>query len=271
MKKVLVVLFILILSNPALFSMDKMSGKLEDGIYFAQNDEFPKSGWKEVVTIVVKNGSINKVDWNAANIKGGPDKKTTSKEGNYPMVDRGGAQSDWHVQAKLVEDFYINNPDTLPEYKDDEGHSDTISGASIHIDSFYNLVDKALKMGPVGYGMYKDGYYSDEAKEFSENSGWKDTVSFTVISGYIVAANWDAIHKDGGDTKKVVSEAGKYGMKENGGAMAEWHEQAMAAEKYLTENQMAPKNVKEMSDGISGASIHVEPLFLFAEQIIPKR
>lgn len=255
MKKVLVVLLLLVVTSA--FS-------IEDGVYFAQDKDFSPQGWKEVVTLTVEDGKIVKADWSAANVIAGPDKKTASMEGKYPMVDNGGAQSEWHVQAKLVEDFYVNNPDTKPEYKDDKGHSDTISGASIHIDSFYRLAEKALEMGPVGYGLYKDGHYEGEAKDFSEKSGWKDTVSFTVISGYVVAAYWDAIHKDGGEPKKKLSKDGIYGLKEKGGAMAEWHEQAMEVEKALVDNQMT-------SDAVTGASISLEPFNQLVEMTIPKR
>lgn len=245
-----------------------LNKNLEDGVYFSSAKDFsPRTGWKEVITIVVKDGKVTMVDWNAANVNGGPDKKTASKTGKYGMKAKGGAIDEWHVQAKRVEDFYMNSPKVVPEYKDDEGHSDTITGATIHINSFYDLVEKAIMMGPVGYGPYKDGNYYIEGKEFSKKSGWKDTASFTVISGYIVAANWDAMHKDGAKSKKQQSKDGKYGMKENGGAMAPWFKQAMAVEKYLIENQMGPKG----SDGVTGATIGVEPLFMLAEEAIPKR
>lgn len=265
MKKVLVVSILLLAFM--LYSKGNSAEPaegLKDGVYFSQDKGFSPQGWKEVVTIVVENGKIVSANWNAANVMGGPDKKTLSMDGKYPMVENGGAQSDWHVQAKLVEDFYIMNPKVVPEYKDDEGHSDTISGASVHIDSFYRLVKKALEMGPVGYGIYKDGHYSGEAKEFSENSGWKDKVSFTVISGYIVAVYWDAIHRDGGDPKKKVSKDGNYGMKKDGGAMAEWHEQAEKVEKHLIDKQMK-------SDAVSGASINLDAFNMLVEEVIPKR
>lgn len=267
MKKLSLVIALLICFS-FVYGDGHQNKKLEDGVYFASAEEFsPRSGWKEVLTIVVKGGKVTMVDWNAANVNGGPDKKSVSKSGKYGMKAKGNAVDEWHIQAQRVEKFYMNSPQTIPNYTDDEGHSDTITGATINIGAFYDLVEKAIMIGPVGYGPYKDGNYYGEGKEFSKKSGWKDTGSFTVISGYIVAANWNAIHKDGAKSKKQQSKDGKYGMKEKGGAKEPWFKQAMAVEKYLIMNQKGPKG----SDAIAGASISIEPLFMLAEEVIPKR
>lgn len=245
--------------------------KYEDGIYFAQEDDFSeKSGWKYFVTIEVKDGEIVSADWNGANIGAGLDKKTASKEGKYGMVENGGAQAPWHEQAEKAEKFLLENQDpTAIEYKDDEGHTDAISGVSIHVKEFFTLAKEALDNGPVGRGQYKDGAYHAEEKSFAEKSGWKYTVDLTVINGNIVAANWNGVHKDGGDDKDTKSMNGEYVMKEGG---TPWHEQAMEAEQFLIDSQdptaIQYSDDEGHTDAISGVSIHVKEFFELAQEAL---
>ncbi|SKC41571.1 FMN-binding protein [Maledivibacter halophilus] len=243
----------------------------KDGIYFAQEDKFnPESGWKYMVTLEVKDGKIVSADWNGANINAGIDKKTTSKEGKYQMVEKGGAQAPWYEQAEKAEAFLIDTQDpTAIEYKDDEGHTDAISGVSIHVKEFFTLAKEALENGPVGKGQYKDGAYHAEEDSFDENSGWKYTVDLTVINGNIVAANWNGVHKDGGDDKNTQSMNGEYVMKEGG---TPWHEQAMAAEEFLIDSQdptaIQYSDDEGHTDAISGVSIHVKEFFELAQKAL---
>jgi hypothetical protein len=61
------------------------------------------------------------------------------------MVEKGGAQAEWHEQAKAAEAYLLEVQDpTAIEYTDDEGHTDAISGVSIHVIEFFDLVEKAL-------------------------------------------------------------------------------------------------------------------------------
>ncbi|MDK2824370.1 MAG: hypothetical protein PWP71_2288 [Clostridia bacterium] len=121
-------------------------GKYEDGIYFAQEKQFnEKTGWKYVVTLEVKDGKIVKADWNGAHRNGGPDKDTLSKNGKYPLVEKGGAQAPWHEQAEKAEAYLIEKQDpTAIAYKDDEGHTDDIAGVTIGVGEFFELAQEAL-------------------------------------------------------------------------------------------------------------------------------
>ncbi len=244
----------------------------EDGIYFAQEDTFAENGWKNVVTLRVADGKIVEADWNGANKKGGPDKKTYSESGQYGMVARGGASAEWHEQAKLAEDYLIEtqDPDAIT-YKDDEGHTDDISGATIHVKEFFTLAKKALAEGPVGKGPYKDGNYRAEAAEFDEKSGWKSYVDMTIINGRIVACYWSGIHKDGGDDKYTQSVNGEYEMKEKGNASSEWHEQADKVVDYLLKNQSLEGltlNDEGKTDAISGATISIKDFYDLVSQCL---
>jgi len=250
------------------------AGNYEDGIYFAQEDGFSeKTGWKYVVTLEVEDGEIVSADWNGAHKSGGDDKKTASENGDYGMVEKGDAQSEWHVQAEKAEAHLLDTQDpTAIEYSTDEGHTDAISGVSIHVVEFFDLANQALENGTVGKGPYKDGAYYAEEDSFSEKSGWKYTASLTVINGNIVAADWNGVHKDGGDNKDTVSENGEYGMVENGGAQSEWHVQAEEAEAHLLDTQdptaIEYSTDEGHTDAISGVTIHVVEFFDLADQAL---
>lgn len=117
----------------------------------------------------------------------------------------------------------------------------------------------------------EDGTYKAEEDEFSE-TGWKYNVTLMVKDGKITEVNWNGENKEGGDDKKTVSENGEYGMVEKGDAIAEWHEQAKAAEDYLIETQdPSPEidyNDEGKTDAISGATITVQPLFELSQKAL---
>ena len=271
----IVVLALLAISLPVFANGDSdmaaSGGTYPDGVYFAQEDGFAESGWKYVVTIIVKDGKIVSADWNGAYKMGGMDKKSTSKAGKYPMVEKGGAKADWHVQAESTEKWLLKTQDpTAMNLTDAAGHTDSITGVSITAGTFAKLAEKALAKGPVGYGKYKDGAYQAEEAEFPQ-SGWKSNAKFTVISGYVVAAWWDGVNKDG-MAKKKASEEGKYPMVANGGAKADWHVQAKSVEDYFIATQgVAPKmDAEGHADAISGCQCSCERLLCVGCQGSPQ-
>lgn len=244
-----------------------------DGTYFAMEDEFSaNSGWKSAIIIKVTDGKIADINWTAASNKGGLDKKAASEAGFYPMVEVGKAQAPWHEQAMKVEEYLLGTQDlTAISYKDDEGHTDAISGVSIHVNDFYALAEKAMAAGPAEMGMYKDGAYTAEEAEFS--NGWKGNVSITVLYGHIASVNWNATNEENAElNKKTASMEGQYPMVENAGAQAPWHEQAMKAEAHLLMTQ----DVKDINytddeghtDSISGVSIHVNDFYMLVEEAL---
>lgn len=231
---------------------------LADGVYYAEG-EYADNGWKEIVAFKVEGGKITSANWNALHRDGGLDKKQSSEQGFYGMKAKG-ASSEWHEQAALTEKYLLENQDFSAITLGDDGKTDAISGVSIHINGFTELLDKAIAAGPVAAGPYKDGHYRAEADEFDANSGWKETADITVINGNIVAASWNGVHKDGGTDKITRSKSGEYGMKAKG-ASSEWHEQAALVEKALLEVQDPAKIAFNAEDGktdaIAGVSIHV--------------
>lgn len=248
-------------------------GKLADGKYFAMGDTFPENGWKETVTLEVKDGKIVDADWNAVSNQLGIDKRTAVAEGKYPMVAAGKAQAEWDVQADAAEKYLIELQDpTKIEYSDDEGHTEAISGVSIHVNGLFDLAKKALDAGVATPGPLTDGTYHQEAAEFGD-SGWKEFVDFVVMNGNIVAAKWNAINKDDPELDKLTAVAeGKYPMVEQGKAQAEWDVQAKAVEDYLLSNQNLDLQLdaEGRTDAISGVSIHVNGFYDLIKEALGK-
>lgn len=236
------------------------AGAYKDGVYFAKGEVDAESGWQSIMTLIVSDGKITDVEWNAISDKAPVDKITYSKEGKYGMK-AGGAASEWHEQAEALDKFLIEKQDPTAITLNDEGKTDAVSGVSIHVGDFVNLAKAALDAGPVEVGPYKDGTYHAEGDSFSK-SGWKDTVDIVVAAGKIVKANFSGVNEAGED-KKQASIDGKYGMKA-GGAQAEWHEEAATAEQYLVENQDASAlsfNEEGKTDAISGVTISVQSYY----------
>jgi major membrane immunogen (membrane-anchored lipoprotein) len=125
-------------------------------------------------------------------------------------------------------------------------------------------------------GKYKDGVYfaRDEVGD-----AWTSFVILTVEKGKIADAYWGGTNFVPKGDKKVISAAGEYGMVAYGGAAAEWHEQALAAEAWLVKNQDPTKFEKLYSDDEghtaalktdSGASVSigVNDFFMLAEKAL---
>ena len=251
-------------------------GGMADGIYFATDAGFdPEAGWKSVMTIEVKDGKIVTVDWNGASVNAGKDKKTYSKDGEYNMVAYGKAQSEWHEQAALVEAFLIENQSLEAlNLTDADGHTDSVAGVSIKVGDFQALVEQALAAGPVGTGKYVDGAFFAEQAAFGD-SGWKENASFTVINGFIVAANWNGTSNTIDKDKKTASIDGDYGMVAIGKASSEWHEQAALIEGFLTDAQdieaITLTNADGNTDAVAGVSIKVGDFVELAKQALKLR
>ncbi len=118
---------------------------LKDGTYTAEEADFAeKSGWKDNVTVEVKDGKIVSVNWNSTHKDGGKDKKTSSKDGDYAMVEKGNASAEWHEQAEKVEAFLIEKQDVDAITLNEDGSTDAIAGVTITVQGFVEMVKDAL-------------------------------------------------------------------------------------------------------------------------------
>jgi major membrane immunogen (membrane-anchored lipoprotein) len=244
------------------------TGQYQDGTYYGTVDADAETGWQTFVLLTVEGGKITKADWDGFNINNAGDlKKKYSEDGKYGLVKIGGAQSEWHEQAAQAEAYLIETQDPAAITVDAEGHTDAVSGVSVHVSDFVAAAQAALAAGPVQLGEYKDGGYTAEG-EMDADSGWKSTVAISVAGGNIVAVNFSGVNA-AGDDKTQYSVDGKYGMKA-GGASAEWHEEIALAEQYFLDNNGAAPTLdaEGKTDAISGVSIHVGEYFTLAQKAL---
>lgn len=134
------------LAQSALAAGPVAKGPYKDGAYHAEEKEFSaNSGFKYTVDLTVLNGNIAAVNWNAVHKDGGDDKKTLSKNGQYPMVENGGAKLPWHEQAAAVEAHLLKTQDPAKiTYSSDAGNTQDIAGATLKVKPFFNLAGEAL-------------------------------------------------------------------------------------------------------------------------------
>ena len=277
-KKIFIGLFVVLSVFVLVFSISctKSTAKLdnvEDGFYFAQNDDFQDTNWKYQVVLQVIDGKIATVNWNAvSNIAGGLDTKTGCAMGNYGM-EKYATKGEWDVQAKVVEDYLVSTQNPGFKNFDKEGKTDAISGSTIVVDDFYDLVNKALKSKPVSKGPFnKDGWFYAEADDFYQN--WKDTVLVTVVNGTIVDVLWNSIPEDASKKSKLVeAREGRYGM-EKVATKGEWHIQAKVIEDEIL-RVGDPAKIKVLDNGradaVSGATITCDAVPLAVKALLAAR
>jgi major membrane immunogen (membrane-anchored lipoprotein) len=241
-------------------------------VYFAQDQDFaPQGGWKEQVVVTVTGGKITAVNWNGVSNLGVADKKTVAAAGGYGMKKASKLGLEWHEQAAKVEAFLLKTQDTGFSKLKADGTTDAISGASLHVKNFFDLVKKALADAPVGKGVYKkDGWFFAAQPEFDAKTGWKDSVLLTVVNGTVVDVVWNGTHKDPAKKSKLVEAlAGIYGMGK-AAKKGEWNVQAAAVQAELLKVQdpaKIPLKADGTSDAVSGASIHLTAIPLAAEAL----
>ncbi len=123
--------------------MDSVAkGETEFGFSGIKKSEFPAKSGTDVIEVVYDNGKA--VNLNIDMIQeDGTSKRAASEEGTYDM----GGELAWHEQMDLLEDFIVaNNFDvTKVTLTDEDGHTDAVSGVSIKVASYLDLVKKALE------------------------------------------------------------------------------------------------------------------------------
>jgi len=211
------------------------------------------------------------VNWNGVSDLGVADKKTVAAAGGYGMKKASKLGLEWDQQAANVEAYLLKTQNPGFNKLKQDGTTDAISGASLHVGGFFALVKKALAAGPVAKGIYsKDGWYFKEQAAFDTQTGWKDSVLVTVVNGTVVDVLWNGTSKDAKKKSKLVeAREGRYGMAK-AAKKGEWNVQAAAVQDAILKAQDPAKiTVKAdgTSDAISGASIHVTAVGLAIEAL----
>jgi major membrane immunogen (membrane-anchored lipoprotein) len=242
--------------------------KVQDGVYFAQDDKFSSSGWREQIVITVSGGKISAATWTGvSNLPGVADKFSHAAAGKYGMIKVSKIKAEWDAQAKATADYLVKTQDINFSKIGKDGKTDAISGTSMTVSEFYTLAKKALSSAPVAKGAYKSGWYYAEQPAF-DRSGWKDSVLLTIVNGSIVDVVWNGIsNKAGAKSKLVQSIAGTYKMNAKNG---EWNVQAARVEQAIVAAGDPAKialNKDGKTDAVSGVSITANAVSLAIEAL----
>ena len=268
MKRTMVLLILV----GALTGVVSAQVKAGNGIYFAEDNGFATpGGWKEQVVVTVAGGRITKVIWNGVSNLGLADRKTVVAAGGYGMRKASKLGLEWDMEAASVEAYLLKSQNPAFDKFNQDGTTDAISGASLHVRIFYDLLKKSLAAGPVAKGIYrKDGWYFKEQADFDKDTGWKESVLITVVNGTVVDVIWNGINKSPTLRSKLVeAQSGRYNM----GKIAkkgEWNVQAAAVQAAILKAQdpaKIPVKADGTTDAISGASIHVTAIGLALEAL----
>jgi len=245
-------------------------GKAKDGLYFAEDEAYAANGWKDQVVVTVAGGKITAVNWNAVSDLGLADKKTVAGAGKYGLIKASKLKLEWDAQANNVAAYVVKTQDTVGKFTK-EGLADGIAGASIHVNGFFGLLNKALAAGPVAKGTFKkDGWFYVTQADFDPKTGWKDDVVVTVVNGTIVDVVWNGVSKDPKIESKIrTSVAGLYGM-EKAAKQGPWHVQAARVDAAIVQAgdpAKIPLKADGTTDAITGATLHPTAVTLAAEAL----
>lgn len=124
------------LVNKALKSKAVSKGPFnKDGWYYAEDESFGYSGWKDSVLVTVVNGTIVDVLWNSISEDASKKSKLVeAREGRYGM-EKIATKGEWHVQAKVIEDEILKVGDPALIKVLDNGRADAVTGATITCDA----------------------------------------------------------------------------------------------------------------------------------------
>lgn len=136
------------LAEKALASDAVPVGMYDDGFPMSSIEPDDK-GWQYMSQFIVVNGTIVDANFNSQSITdvdedGNPlDKKGQAYE--YGMIENAGSEYEWFEQANMAGEFVVANQGFDVNYSDDEGHTDSIAGVTIHVNQMAELFTKAFQ------------------------------------------------------------------------------------------------------------------------------
>jgi len=174
---------------------------LEDGSYFALEDNFDEAGWKRFVEFSVEEGVLTSLTFDAVNQFAATYKSLVSEEGIEVLDDDTEHLLPWNQQIAVLEryikDFQsIDHLNLLPD-----GTTDSLEQVTMTIEPYVELFQQAASQGAVEAGPYLDGrYFADQEVlplEDSEEAPYRYFLNMIVRGGNIIAVHWNAINAEG--------------------------------------------------------------------------
>lgn len=160
-------------------SGEKAPVVLNDGEYEVKTTEADTSGFIEVVNMTVEGGKITSVVWDCVDAEGNK-KSVMSENGQYVMTEDGPT---WKEQADALGAAIVAGQGVDALGMNEEGKTDAVSGVSIYIGGFANLVEQCLAQAS-GEEVTVAGETTEETPEESapQNGTLVDAVSGATVS-----------------------------------------------------------------------------------------
>jgi major membrane immunogen (membrane-anchored lipoprotein) len=111
----------------------------KDGTYKYEAPEFDQNGYKDLVSITIKDNEITALTWDCIS-KDGELKSQLSMDGKYVMTE---SNPKWHEQAEAVV-AYVMEHQGLDGLINNDGYTDTVASVSINLYGFVNGVKDCL-------------------------------------------------------------------------------------------------------------------------------
>lgn len=239
---------------------NSLNSKIQDGMYFAIQENFSK-GYKYYVVLTLVDGNIVDTHMSAVTQDGvlskceGYDKYSCSVAGLYGMEDAtGNTKGAWHTQVDRILDHVLLFNSLEVSYDETTGDTDEIADVTIHVNEYFELAKAAIENGPVSRpksGALEDGYYYVDGSAEATNPEKFNMGTFLVVNGRIVYADLNAAHTPKVDTKGTPDDTSDdvtlytkdamgdlYGMANADGNVAgEWYVQVERIEEYIIAKQ----------------------------------
>ena len=129
------------LANQAL-AQASQTVKLIDGTYTAEGNK-NENGDYGFITVTVKDGKVANVVWDE--MYGGASKAELAANGQYVMVE---GNPTWKDQAEALGAYVVKNQ-TTDGIMNETGYTDAVSGVSIYVGGFVDLVNQAMAQASV--------------------------------------------------------------------------------------------------------------------------
>ena len=117
-------------------------GELQDGLFYAEAQQFDSNGYKEYVALYISGGRIVWVNWNAANEDGTQSKKEAGD--SYGLKSASGIGAEWYQQAEAFEQYVIEHQGVEGLTTGDDGKTDAISGCTIAVSGAKTLTEQII-------------------------------------------------------------------------------------------------------------------------------
>ncbi len=115
------------------------TGAYRDGVYTAKSTTEDTENYN-YVTVTISGGKITNVVWDE--ITGGASKAELSANGQYIMVE---GNPTWKEQSEALGAFVVEHQGAEGLAVSEQGKTDAVSGVSIGVTGFAELLEQALK------------------------------------------------------------------------------------------------------------------------------